>query len=550
MTTLDAIAALIPTLAGRVSADDGASEVQTVIDALGDEDTVTACREAVEIGQLAEQIQLICAGVIARRSSREAGHSGLAQSRGHRSAMSLLQELGGMTKGEAARQVRVGEALFSQDEHDHGAPCAGEVPAGGGTVGDEPGGGLGGDAEPSDGTPDGDAGPDAGGNGSPSSDQPSSEDQVARDWRQVLRDSLRAGALTSAQFDAIRRGLGDPPSVPADCTRADRAARDQAARDQAAHDEAREAWAHAAAHLVEEAARRTVEELGASARSIRDLLDPEGAEARFQARYERRSFRIWVDQDGVRHASAVCDDESGAYIETIFATALRPRRGGPRFVDADEKTQAADLVSDRRTNDQLAYDLLLDLIRAGALADAKTVFGTRQAGLRLVQPVAPDGTRTSIAFTEDGLTTVPASVAERRVCDAGTLLVTVDACGNPLDVGRESRLFTARQRIGLAIRDGGCRWTGCDRPASYCEAHHIDEWARDDGRTDIDRGILLCRFHHMELHHGGRRITRAGKADFVLHHRGGKQTVLERRLPLKYTWSDIDPPPQRFRPAA
>ena len=494
MKTLDVIAALIPTLAGRISAGAGASEVQAVVERLDDAGAVAVLREAGEVVRLVEQVQVICAGVIARRSTREVGHAGLAQSRGHRSATSLVQELGGMTKGEAARQVRVGEAL----------------------LGDSP---MIEDPTPENGPQD---------------------EPVARDWRQVLREGLRSGAVTSTQFDAIRRGLGDPPPAPEGCSDADRAAHAHTTRD---------AWTQAAEQLIDEAGRRTVEELGAAARTVRDLLDTDGAEARFAARYEKRSFRTWFDQDGVRRASIAFDDEGGAFLDTIFAAALRPRRGGPRFVDAEEKASAADLVADPRTNDQLSYDLLLDLIRAGALADPTAVFGTRQAGLRLVQVIDPTGALTPVAVTEDGLHTVPAAVAERRICDTGTLPVTVDTGGNSLDVGRESRLFTATQRIGLAIRDGGCRWTGCDRPASSCEAHHIDEWARDEGRTDIDRGILLCRFHHMELHHGRWQITRHRKHDFILHHPQGQQSVLHPRLPLRYAWGDIDPPPKRFRPA-
>lgn len=379
----------------------------------------------------------------------------------------------------------------------------------------------------------GDAGGDEGsGNGcgpfeeGQASGGPSVDEPVARNWSQVLRDALNDGLLTAAQFDAIRRGLADPPEGGAD------------------------AWTQAAEQLIDEATRRTVEELVSSARAIRDLLDPEGAEARFLARYEKRAFRTWFDADGIRRASIAFDDEGGAFVDAIFAAALRPRRGGPRFVDADESARAADLAADLRTNDQLSFDLLLDLLRAGALAEPEAVFGTRQAGVRLVQPVDGHGVPAPVAMTEDGLTVLPAAVAERRICEAGSVPVTVDSCGNPLDVGRESRLFTPRQRIGLAIRDGGCRWNGCDRPASYCEAHHIDEWARDDGRTDIDRGILLCRFHHMQLHHGGWRITRHGTDEFALHSRGGEQIALHRRLTLRYAWGDIDPPPKRFHPAA
>ncbi|WP_460794377.1 HNH endonuclease, partial [Marisediminicola antarctica] len=35
---------------------------------------------------------------------------------------------------------------------------------------------------------------------------------------------------------------------------------------------------------------------------------------------------------------------------------------------------------------------------------------------------------------------------------------------------------------------------------SWCEAHHIKHWDRDNGPTNIDNGILLCRRHHLLLH--------------------------------------------------
>ncbi|MGO1256688.1 HNH endonuclease signature motif containing protein, partial [Microbacterium gubbeenense] len=185
-----------------------------------------------------------------------------------------------------------------------------------------------------------------------------------------------------------------------------------------------------------------------------------------------------------------------------------------------------------------------DLLRAGALADAKVVHGTRRAGVRVVTVAGGAG-----GYTEDGLVSLPQPDIDQRVCDTGTVPVTADAGGDPLNVGRERRLFTPGQRVALSVRDGGCRWQGCDRPASYCEAHHIDPYS-EGGRTDIDRGILLCRFHHMQLHHSGWRISRDGKDEFVLHKPGGAATVLEPRLALAYAFGDVDPPPRRFRPAA
>jgi hypothetical protein len=395
--------------------------------------------------------------------------------------VSLVQEVAGLTKGEAARVVRVGEAVLD---------------------------------------------------GSAAVEVQTERATPPAAWHEPLRTALRGGELSTAQYDAIRRGLGEPPVADA--------------ADAGVH----AAWAGAAEQLVAEAGQRTVEELGAAARTIRDLLDPEGAKARFLARFERRSFRTYLDNEGVRRASIAFEDEGGVFVDALIAAAMRPRRGGPRFVDAEEKERAAELAEDPRTNEQLTYDLVMDIIRAGVLADPRTVFGTRQAGVRLVQVVDADGERHPVAHTEDGLTTIPGASVDQRICDSGAVHITVDSCGNPLDVGREHRLFTPKQRIALAIRDGGCRWRGCDRPSSYCEAHHIDEWTADHGRTDVDRGILLCRFHHMNLHHGRWRITRAAKGEFVLHHPDGEQHVLHRRAALTYAWAGIDPPPQRFRPAA
>lgn len=359
------------------------------------------------------------------------------------------------------------------------------------------------------------------------------------DWRSPLRAARRDALITTAQFDAIQRGLGEPPTAGADVSERDRRDLDASARD---------AWAQAAEQLILEVPDRTVEELGAAARSIRDVLDPDGVEARFLARHERRCYRSWIDQDGVRRASVVYDDEGGTLMDAIFNAALRPRRGGPRFVDSQERAEADALTDDPRTNDQLSYDLLLDLVRAGALADAKEVFGARQPGVRLVQVVDADGTAAPIGHAEDGLATFPSAAIDQHICQTGTVAVLTDGRGNPLDVGREQRLFTPRQRVALALRDGGCRWRGCDRPASYCEAHHIDEWARDGGRTDVDRGILLCRYHHMQLHHGGWRITRVGGDDFALHDPGGEVRALRPRGFLTYVWGGMDPPAKRFRP--
>ncbi|MGK3954200.1 HNH endonuclease [Microbacterium sp. I2] len=513
-----------------VGDDVEAVDVPGVVQQITDEDVLALIEHASVLVRGGECVRIAGSGAVASRSTRDAGHSGLAQKRGHRSTVSLIQDLTGSTRADAAKQVRLGEAL-----------AAGLVPVEAGDFADH-------DAR-AEGQASVDEETDA---GAPTAGQAGT---ARRPWHAVLGEALMTGALTSAQHDAIYRGLGEPPVD--DVRATDDPTTDgasEAAVTAGRATEVRTAWETAAGQLIDEASQRTVEELASAARTIRDLLDPAGAELRLEQRFEARSFRRWTDHDGIRHGSFTFEDEGGAWIESIIDTALRPRRGGPRFVDPDEKARAEELATDPRTNDQLAYDLMLDVLRAGALADAETVFGTRRAGIRIVATaeVLADATegRAAVALLEDTDTTLPGWLVARQACDTGTMTCTLDERGNPLDLGREARLFSSKQRVALAVRDGGCRWRDCDRPASYCEAHHIDPYS-EGGRTDIDRGILLCRWHHMQLHHGEWRITRDGKNDFVLHPPdGGEPRALPARLARRYAWGDLQPPPRRFRPAA
>ena len=345
---------------------------------------------------------------------------------------------------------------------------------------------------------------------------------------------MLSGALTTPQHDAILRGLGEPPAGSGDA------------------EAAREVWSLAASALVAEAPGIEVEELARRARQVRDALDPVGTEERQARRFEARTFRTWTDADGGRHGRIDFDDEGAAFWDSVIASALRPRRGGPRFMTDDERAAAEELIADTRTNDQLVYDLVTDVFRAGALASASDVFGARQPGVRMIvvrDAVGPRdafGRMRATGHLEDGGDALAGSVIDRALCDVGSVEVTVDSCGNPLDVGKEQRLFTARQKMALAVRDGGCLWPGCRVPASYCEAHHSEHWA-EGGRTDTESGVLLCRFHHMLLHNAGWRIRREGRGPFVLHRppgMPGEPVVLGSKSAVRWAW---DPPPPELR---
>jgi HNH endonuclease len=59
------------------------------------------------------------------------------------------------------------------------------------------------------------------------------------------------------------------------------------------------------------------------------------------------------------------------------------------------------------------------------------------------------------------------------------------------------------------VRDGGCVADGCDRPASWTDAHHLTHWLAG-GETSLDNLVLLCRVHHRAVHEGGWQLERSG----------------------------------------
>ena len=106
---------------------------------------------------------------------------------------------------------------------------------------------------------------------------------------------------------------------------------------------------------------------------------------------------------------------------------------------------------------------------------------------------------------------VSAGQARRLACNAGLVPAVLGGGSLPLDVGRADRFFTEAQRTALATVYAECAAVGCDRPYAWCELHHEDPWSRG-GRTDLDRAVPLCGWHHRRMH-DPRFVTRVDTDD-------------------------------------
>ncbi|MBW8780372.1 MAG: DUF222 domain-containing protein [Verrucomicrobia bacterium] len=75
---------------------------------------------------------------------------------------------------------------------------------------------------------------------------------------------------------------------------------------------------------------------------------------------------------------------------------------------------------------------------------------------------------------------------KQLLCEANLHRVLVDGPSAILDYGTSRRLASVAQYNALGVRDRGCRFPGCDRPAHWCDAHHVVPWWPDKGPTRLD----------------------------------------------------------------
>ncbi len=314
---------------------------------------------------------------------------------------------------------------------------------------------------------------------------------ITEPWLVSALRATAAGTLSGEALELIRLGLGVPnESVSADALGA------------------------ATAQLVLLASTLPLELLAARARELRDELDAAGVAEREEERRARRFLRLNLQADGMTRISGLLDPESAAVVKNAIDAATSPKLGGPRFVSAADRARAEALADDERTAQQVAVDALVELVDIAVRAHGNTLLGVRRADVRVLVTDRDLRNRhltarSGAAIIEGQTASVSIATVQRHACEGGYVPITFSDDGQSLNLGQAQRFHTARQRIAIAARDGGCLGPDCDRPPAWCEVHHIDEFSLG-GKTDLRDGVLLCRHHHLMVHNNGWRITREG----------------------------------------
>jgi len=107
----------------------------------------------------------------------------------------------------------------------------------------------------------------------------------------------------------------------------------------------------------------------------------------------------------------------------------------------------------------------------------------------------------------EGRSALPLESVKRLCCDGKAVVLTEDDKGEPLSIGRKSRIVPKGIERALRARDNGCcQFPGCNNHR-FLHSHHVEHWS-NGGETSLDNLMLLCTKHHTLVHEGGFRIEK------------------------------------------
>lgn len=201
--------------------------------------------------------------------------------------------------------------------------------------------------------------------------------------------------------------------------------------------------------------------------------------------HEQRRLTCFFDEDGALVISGRLPPEVGALLMKALDAARDP--------DADFDEPAANRAD--------ALGRIAESFLANGHAASKG--GDKHLVQVTVNPEAlreTDSPQAHACIDNDGAC-LSTATAQRIACDASLLALYENNAGEPLSVGRKTRVIPPAVERALRHRDRSCRFPGCDH-RHFLDAHHIKHWAHG-GETALDNLALLCRRHHRALHEGG-----------------------------------------------
>ena len=146
-----------------------------------------------------------------------------------------------------------------------------------------------------------------------------------------------------------------------------------------------------------------------------------------------------------------------------------------------------DAVSSRQLSTPIAEASIADAVVADSTsAEAARVAGSTSAGPAEMTLTARSAGAAGVAGE--------AKTAGVMLKDGDCITLIAPEQG-PVNLYRVKRLASSKQRRMLEAETTRCAWPGCERPASECQVHHLQEFAKG-GETNPENMTLLCPYHN------------------------------------------------------
>jgi hypothetical protein len=276
----------------------------------------------------------------------------------------------------------------------------------------------------------------------------------------------------------------------------------------------RQVFVKAEAHLVAEAAHFAPRQLRVLALKVLEVVAPdtfddaerEALERRERAARRATSLSMRTNGDGTTDIRIRLPDSVADRLKVYLEAFSSPRREPGRDDASVERVPYP-----RRLGD--AFCALLESLPSEMLP----IHGGTATTLIVTIPLDHLISGLGVAQLSTG-GRITAGEARRLGCNAGMLPAVLGGRSETLDLGRMRRLFSPAQRKAMAVRDRQCRVDGCDVPPAWCEAHHLQPWAKG-GKTDLADGKLLCSFHHHCAHDERYELEHLANGDVRFHRR-------------------------------
>jgi len=204
----------------------------------------------------------------------------------------------------------------------------------------------------------------------------------------------------------------------------------------------------------------------------------------------KTELRMWSNQDGTTSGRFTLPDAQASMLKTVLDGYASPRRASTLG-----HQNHADYA--RRLGE--GFCELIERVPAEGLPNHGGNPITVSVNMNLTDLESRLEDAAPATLVGDTVRLSPGQ-ARRLACTAALLPQVFNGQSLPLDLGREQRLFTPHQRKALAHRDQGCTFPDCDRPPTWCEAHHARQPWANGGTTNLNDGVLLCCAHHHQVH--------------------------------------------------